>query len=194
MIPVFLDLDRTLIRHSTSNLEFQQYLKVNGFSSTASTIFHNKLFNRLKLKTWISNQPLSIDYSREFNSEVISLVRKFELSGAPIILATASPRASVERVLAQCPLKFQHIITSSHSKNIKGAKKLTEIQKYLESHTSPNFIYIGDTIADLKIMKNATESIFVGKKMVYLVGRHLIQISGLERVKIERPKERGRLK
>jgi phosphoserine phosphatase len=121
-------------------------------------------------------------------------VTKFELSGAPIILATASPRVSVERVLAQCPLKFQHIITSSHSKNIKGVKKLTEIQKYLESHTSPDFIYIGDAIADLKIMKNATESIFVGKKMVYLVGRHLIQISGLERVKIERPKERGRLK
>ena len=194
MIPVFLDLDRTLIWHSTSNLEFQQYLKVNGFSSTVLTILRNKLFNRLKLKTWISNQPLSIDYSREFNFEVISLVRKFELSGSPVILATASPRVSVERVLAQCPLKFQHIITSSHSKNIKGVKKLTEIQKYLESHTSPDFIYIGDAIADLKIMKNATESIFVGKKMVYLVGRHLIQISGLKSLKIERPKERGRLK
>ncbi len=190
MIPVYVDLDRTLIRRSTSTLELRNFLFANGLFSTIRMVYQKKLFNRLKLKTWISGQPIQIDYTNEFNSEIISLVQAFKKDGHPVILATASPLFSAERVLAQCPVTFQELITSSNSNNIKGIKKLYEIQRSLEHYDSINFIYIGDAFADLKIMKIATESYFVGRGIIFLIGHYIFRISGFKKVKLQmRPKE-----
>jgi hypothetical protein len=93
-------------------------------------------------------------------------------------------------VLAQCPVTFQELITSSNSNNIKGIKKLYEIQRSLEHYDSINFIYIGDAFADLKIMKIATESYFVGRGIIFLIGHYIFRISGFKKVKLQmRPKE-----
>jgi len=185
VIPVFVDLDGTLISHSTSSLELSSFVRTNGFGRTVLVIFRKRLFTRLNLKTWISSQPMYIDYSPQFNSDVVALVRDYERKGNPIILATASPRISAERVVAQCPVKFQELITSSHSKNIKGAKKLSEIQKSLKKYKSTDFIYVGDAIADLKIMKSASVSFFAGKKIIFLIGRYIIRIPGFQELRLK---------
>jgi phosphoserine phosphatase len=176
---VYVDLDRTLIRRSTSTLELRDFIIVNGFVSTILIVFNYKLFSKLKLKTWISKQPNNVDYSSEFNPDVISLTQEFKSKGSPVILATASPRISAERVISQCPVTFNELITSSDTKNIKGLKKLAEIQKSLEFYKTSEFVYIGDSIADLKIMKSSAKSYFVGKKLVLLIGRVIYQIRQL---------------
>ena len=182
MIPVYVDLDRTLIRRSTSTLELRNYVLGNGLTSTIFAFLENRLFTKLKLKSWVSEQPTEIDYSNQFNPEVISLIRDFKLNGSPIILATASTRISTDRVMAQCPIQFDEIITSSSSKNIKGLKKLSEIQKSLKLYESNSFVYIGDSFHDLKVMKNSSRSFFVGKKMVYFLGRYLYQITEFNKI------------
>ena len=176
---MYVDLDRTLLRRSTSTLELRDFIVVNGFVGTILIIFKNKLFSKLKLKTWISKQPNNVDYSSQFNPDVISLTQEFKSKGSPVILATASPRISAERVISQCPVTFNELITSSDTKNIKGLKKLAEIQKSLEFYKSSEFVYVGDSIADLKIMKSSAKSYFVGKKLVLLIGKVIYQIPHL---------------
>ena len=191
MIPVYVDLDRTLIKRSTSTLELRNYVLRNGLKGVISAILKNRLFTKLKLKSWVSEQPTEIDYSNQFKPEVISLILDFRLNGSPIILATASTRISTERVMAQCPIEFDEWITSSRSKNIKGIKKLSEIQKSLKLYGSNSFVYVGDSFHDLKIMRSSSQSFFVGKKMVYFLGRYLFQITEFKNINSLTQTDRG---
>ena len=102
--------------------------------------------------------------------------------GSELILATASPASSTNRVISQSPIEFNEIISSNDRINLKGSKKLAAIRKWMENKEKQDFIYIGDSFADLKIMKNAAESFFVGSKPVYFVGKHILRIKNIQRI------------
>ena len=111
MIPVFVDMDGTLIKGSTSSLEIHSFLKKNGTFRLGFSIVKNRLFSRLKLKTWLSNQELDqVEY--EFNQEIVEILEKLQGKGVELNLATASPPSSTERVMNQSPVVFQELISS----------------------------------------------------------------------------------
>lgn len=182
MIPVFVDMDGTLIKGSTSSTEIKSYLKKSGIFQLVRNVIKHRLFNRLKLKTWVSNQELDpLEY--EFNQEVAEILRKLQYKGVRLILATASPALSTERVLECSPLVFQEVISSNRQTNLKGSKKLISIQGYLNKNGDTEFKYIGDSYIDLQIMKHSTSSIFVGSTFHYLIGKYIKRIKQLQNLK-----------
>ena len=181
MIPVFVDMDGTLICGSTSSLEIKMYIKKYGLAYLAGKILKNSLNSRLKLKTWISNQKFD-EITYKFDQEIVSFLLKSQALGSELILATASPASSTNRVMSQSPIEFDQIISSNDKTNLKGYKKLAAIVKWMESKGNQDFIYIGDSFADLKIMKNASESFFVGRKILYFVGKYILQIRNIQRI------------
>jgi phosphoserine phosphatase len=130
----------------------------------------------LKFKTWISDQAIEIDYSCKFNEQVVTFLRKRKSFGDELILATGSPSKSAARVLEQSPIKFDDVLTSSINLNLKGKNKLSQIQEYLRLSGDKEFTYIGDALIDLKIMREAQKSYFVGKKLVYLIGKFVFKV------------------
>jgi len=181
VIPVFVDMDGTLIEGSTSTLEIKNYIKKNDLAHLTRKILKNSLYTRLKLKTWISNQNLD-HLKYKFDQEIVIILRKYQVTGSKLILATASPAFSTNRVISQSPIIFNEIISSNAHTNLKGSKKLVEIKKWLKNSESQDFVYIGNSFADLKIMKSAKESIFVGSTINYLVGKYLFRIEKIKKI------------
>lgn len=176
MIPLFVDLDGTLIKCSTTGEETRRYIKKNGLFKTLAEVSREGLFSKLKFKTWISDQAIEIDYSCKFNEQVVTFLRKRKSFGDELILATGSPSKSAARVLEQSPIKFDDVLTSSINLNLKGKNKLSQIQEYLRLSGDKEFTYIGDALIDLKIMREAQKSYFVGKKLVYLIGKFVFKV------------------
>ncbi len=176
MIPLFVDLDGTLIKCSTTGEETRRYIKKNGLFKTLAEVSREGLFSKLKFKTWISDQAIEIDYSCKFNEQVVTFLRKRKSFGDELILATGSPSKSAARVLEQSPIKFDDVLTSSINLNLKGKNKLSQIQEYLRLSGDKEFTYIGDALIDLKIMREAQNSYFVGKKLVYLIGKFVFKV------------------
>jgi phosphoserine phosphatase len=176
VIPLFVDLDGTLIKCSTTGEETRRYIKKNGLFKTLAEVSREGLFSKLKFKTWISDQAIEIDYSCKFNEQVVTFLRKRKSFGDELILATGSPSKSAARVLEQSPIKFDDVLTSSINLNLKGKNKLSQIQEYLRLSGDKEFTYIGDALIDLKIMREAQNSYFVGKKLVYLIGKFVFKV------------------
>ena len=174
-------MDGTLIIGSTSSLEIKKYIKSYGLTHLAGKIMKNSLNSRLKLKTWISNQKFD-QITYKFDQEIVSFLLKSQALGSELILATASPASSTNRVISQSPIEFNEIISSNDRINLKGSKKLAAIRKWMENKEKQDFIYIGDSFADLKIMKNAEKSFFVGSKPVYFVGKYILRIKNIQRI------------
>jgi 2-hydroxy-3-keto-5-methylthiopentenyl-1-phosphate phosphatase len=102
--------------------------------------------------------------------------------GAQLILATASPALSTNRVIGQSPILFNETISSNAHINLKGSKKLEAIRKRMKNEKNQDFIYFGDSFVDLKIMKNAKESVFVGSSVVYFVGKYIFRIQRFQTI------------
>lgn len=179
MIPVFVDMDGTLIKGSTSSTEIKSYLKKNGIFQLTQKVFKYRLFNRLKLKTWISNQEHD-QLKYEFNQDILQILRALQNKGVKLILATASPARSTERVLGYLPMEFHEVISSNGYTNLKGSKKLRAIKEYLNKNDCSEFFYIGDAYIDLEIMKHSKSSIFVGSGIHFLIGKNISRIRNLQ--------------
>jgi hydroxymethylpyrimidine pyrophosphatase-like HAD family hydrolase len=179
---VFVDLDGTLINGSTSSFELKRYIRIHGVKKSVTKFLQSRLFNRLKLKTWLSTQPTISDCAFDFNLDVIKILEKLGAMGYPMILATASPMASALRAAQQAPVDFEEILSSSRSVNLKGSKKLLAINKLLQQKDCTDFIYLGDAFVDLQIMKKANKSYFAGNLLIYLIGKHLLRIKSIHRV------------
>jgi phosphoserine phosphatase len=182
VIPVFVDMDGTLIKGSTSSTEIKSYVKKNGIFQLTRNVIKNRLFDRLKLKTWVSNQEHdSLKY--DFNQEILQLLRELQNKGLRLILATASPALSTERVMSYSPLEFQDVISSNSFTNLKGSKKLIAIKLYMNKNHVSEFFYIGDSYVDLEIMKHSKSSLFVGRKIHFLIGKYISRIDNLHNLK-----------
>ena len=182
MIPVFVDMDGTLIKGSTSSLEIRSFLKENGPFRLGYSIITNQLFSRLKLKTWLSNQEFEqVQY--EFDQEIVEVLKKLQRKGTKLTLATASPSSSTKRVMNQSPIVFQELISSDEVTNLKGSKKLEAIKSSLYNNNAFDFFYIGDSYVDLKIMKHSKSSLFVGGKIPFLFGKYLYRIKKFQNLK-----------
>ncbi len=179
---VFVDLDGTLINGSTSSFELKEFIRVHGIKKSITTFIRNRLFGKLKLKTWISTQSSINECLFDFNSDVVKILEKLHGMKYPLILATASPTASALRAANQATIDFEEILSSSGRINLKGSKKLLAINELMQRKGCTDFIYLGDAWTDLQIMKRAEESYFTGHYITYSIGKYLLNIRNMHRV------------
>lgn len=89
--------------------------------------------------------------------EVLALIEDHgQRSGGPVILASASPHQAVLQI-GEVVGKFDHAVGST-TVNLKGAKKLTEIQRLCPK----GFDYVGDSSCDLAIWSKARTAYVIG--------------------------------
>jgi hydroxymethylpyrimidine pyrophosphatase-like HAD family hydrolase len=179
---VFVDLDGTLLKGSTSSMELKRHIKIHGVVKSLSEFIRNRLFTRLTLKNWLSTQPTTEGCEFEFNLDVIKILEKLHSQGHLTVLATASPPASALRALNQAPIIIEEVLSSSKSVNLKGTNKLKAIEEMVQRKNCIGFIYLGDAFIDLKIMKKAHESYFAGSVFLYLIGKYLLKVRNMHRI------------
>jgi hypothetical protein len=99
-----------------------------------------------------------IDAARlPYRRDVIDYLREERGRGRTIVLATAAYRSIAEPVASYLHL-FDDVIATDGSNNLKGAAKLEAIKKHCGNR---DFVYAGDSTADLPILHAASGGILV---------------------------------
>lgn len=159
-VPLFVDLDETLIR-------------VDLLVESASQLLARKPWlvfplgmrvlsgDRSGLKQWLAERTSIDPVALPYRQEVLELIAERRAAGAKIILATASHREFAEPVAAHLGC-FDGVLATDKTRNLKGAAKLVAIRQELEQMGADRFDYVGDCAADLPIFKEADQSYLFG--------------------------------
>jgi 4-hydroxybenzoate polyprenyltransferase len=152
-IPLFVDLDGTLIHTDLLIESIFQYLKINplGIFQIIFWLVSGKAY----LKTRLSERVDLAISSLPFNEELIRFLQNEKNNGRRLYLMTASSEKYAQQVASHLEF-FDGVFASTESINMKGEVKL---RKCNESSTS--FGYVGNDAVDFKIFKYADQSILV---------------------------------
>ncbi|MDO9161267.1 MAG: UbiA family prenyltransferase [Methylococcaceae bacterium] len=154
IVPLVVDLDGTLTPTDTLVESIIQLgkqhpvdlLKLPFWLLKGRAEFKANIANRLTLKA--SNLPYRV--------ELIDYLRHEKQNGRPLILATAANSSIADAVAAHLDL-FDTVLASSENLNLKGSAKLAAIQETVGT----DFVYAGDSKADLPIWQAAQAAILV---------------------------------
>ena len=154
-IPLYVDLDGTLIKTDLLFETFIEFIKKNPFNILLSIkwLLEGKAYLKSKLaqNTFIDLEKLP--YKELF----LSYLKNESNKGRKIILATGTNFTLARRVSNYLKI-FSDIIASDEEKNIKGKTKLTQIMK---NSGNSLFDYAGNSKNDLIIFKHSESSILV---------------------------------
>jgi 4-hydroxybenzoate polyprenyltransferase len=170
--PLVVDLDGTITPTDTLLESVIRMIKRSPLS--LFTLPWLLLRGRAAFKDAVARQAgVSADLL-PYREALISYLRDEKTTGRRIILATAAHQSIAESVSTHLGL-FDDIIATDLNRNLKGTAKLQAIQERLGNE----FVYAGDSRADIPIWRAASAAILVG------VPNALAQSVG-ERVPIER--------
>lgn len=154
-IPLYVDLDQTLIKTDLLYETFIEFIKQHPLNILLSIkwLLKGKAFLKYKLaqKTFIDVENLP------YNEPFLSYLKSEQNNGRKIILATASNIKLAKRISNHLNL-FSEIIASDEKNNIKGKTKLNHIK---ENSANGLFAYAGNSKNDLIIFQHAKSSILV---------------------------------
>lgn len=101
-----------------------------------------------------------LDVSRlPWRDEFLDWLRAQRQAGRSIYLATAAHRQIADDV-AQSLALFDGVLATQHGVNLKGRHKLQAIRQ----HVAQDFVYAGDSAADLDIWREAKGAVLVGAR------------------------------
>jgi len=154
-IPLYIDLDGTLIKTDLLFETFIEFIKKNPFNILLSIrwLLKGKAYLKSKLA---QNTFLDIE-KLPYNEPFLSYLKNESNNGRKIILATATNFTLAKRVSNYLKI-FSDIIASDEKKNIKGKTKLSQIE---ENSGNSLFDYAGNSKNDLIIFKHSKSSILV---------------------------------
>lgn len=95
--------------------------------------------------------------SLPYNESLLGYLRAQKANGRSIVLATAAHESIAQQVAEHVGL-FDRVLASNPTTNLKGTEKLTAIQR----EVGADFIYAGDSSADLPIWRASGRAIVVG--------------------------------
>lgn len=156
---LFVDLDKTFIHCNSFSRELRFFVKKTGYVQSLAKFSRISQFSRLSIKVFIHEQNLKLDYSKCVNYLVLDLISKYKLQGYRIVLATAAIEESARYIVNTFDC-FDDVIGSSDKVNLKGRRKLMEIENLVGSKS---FIYIGDSKKDFVIFKSSISSILISR-------------------------------
>ncbi|RKR82251.1 4-hydroxybenzoate polyprenyltransferase [Mucilaginibacter gracilis] len=158
-VPIVVDLDGTLIASDC----YAEALIGLIFSKPVKAI---KAIFFILFKS-IAASKIFVSINSNFKAEllpyrenVLSLLKRENEKGRKIILATAAPEAMAWDVANHLGL-FTEVIATTSEINLKGRNKKNAIEGILGGL---NYIYIGDSTADIPILESAMYPAFVGSK------------------------------
>jgi 4-hydroxybenzoate polyprenyltransferase/phosphoserine phosphatase len=154
--PIVVDLDGTLTPSDT--LLESMLLAVK---QQPSVLFMLPLWlrqGRAVFKASIAERVsnLTVGDTWPYRNDLLEYLRYEKSCGRRIVLATAAHRSIAEPVAVHLDL-FESVLASDANCNLKGNTKLAAIRK----HVGPDFIYAGDSDADLPIWQASRGAILV---------------------------------
>ncbi len=153
--PLIVDLDGTLTPSDTLVESVIKLVKQSPFNLLRLPIW--LLRGKSQLKNAVAQHT---EFSAEhlpYNESLLAYLRDEKAKGRQIVLATAAHRSIAEAVSMHLGL-FDLVLATDANLNLKGKAKLQAI----EGAVGKNFVYAGDSLADLPIWKAAEAAILVG--------------------------------
>ena len=106
-----------------------------------------------------AHHPLDVD-TLPWREEFLAWVRQQRAGGRTVVLATAAHVSIAQRVSARLGL-FDAVLATDAAHNLKGVAKLEAIR----AHVGADFVYAGDSQADLPIWAAARGAVLVGASL-----------------------------
>lgn len=153
-IPLVIDLDGTLTPTDTLVESIIQLCKQHPFDLLKLPFWLIK--GRSSFKASIANRSTLSVTTLPYRTNLVNYLRNEKKNGRQLILATAANSNIANAVAAHLDL-FDTVLSSSEIHNLKGTEKLIAIQKSVGSQ----FVYAGDSKADLPIWQAAQAAILV---------------------------------
>jgi 4-hydroxybenzoate polyprenyltransferase len=154
-LPLVVDLDGTLTLTDTLAESVIQIVRMNPLNLFRLPVW--LLGGRAAFKKAIASRTDPLAESLPYRESLVDYLIAEKRRGRPIILATAAHRSVAERVSAHLNL-FDDVIATDDGDNLKGSAKLAQIR----SRIGHNFVYAGDSRADLPIWKAARAAVLAG--------------------------------
>ncbi len=153
--PLIVDLDGTLTPTDTLIESVIQLVKQSplNFLRLPLWIFRGRATLKHEVASRTSISAENLPYHEPF----LAYLRSERNDGRRIILATAAHRAIAENVSAHLGL-FDQVLATDENHNLKGAAKLHAIQEAIGA----DFVYAGDSRADIPIWEAARAGVLVG--------------------------------
>lgn len=158
LCPIVVDLDGTLTPTDTlaeSLLKLCKRSPTKFFSSWRSLVFGIAAFKR-KVSDLIYLDVKTLPY----RENLVAFLKNEKQAGRRLILATAADQKIAFAVADHMEL-FDEVLSSDGKENLKGKAKLRAIQRLVGT----DFIYAGDSKADMEIWKASKAAILVGNKV-----------------------------
>jgi 4-hydroxybenzoate polyprenyltransferase/phosphoserine phosphatase len=160
-LPLFVDLDQTLIRTDTLIESLFLHIKRRPFIVFLLPLW--LLRGRAYLKARLAEGTHLDAAHLPYNVDLCDDLRRQAAAGRRVYLASASHRSLAEQV-AQHLGFFTSVLASDGEVNLKGRRKLAAIQALAPQ----GFDYAGDSRADLPIWRAANKAIVVGASPGFL--------------------------
>lgn len=152
MIYLAVDLDNTLLKTDVL-LE----LIWSSFSQSLIQFLKTRSFNRGQIKRKLASFAELDVTVLPYNSEVLQCIQNWRAKGGKVALVTATDQLIAEKIAAHLGL-FDEVYGSDGQVNLKGENKARFI---VERLGEKNFIYMGDSEADLPVWAVAARAITV---------------------------------
>lgn len=160
MIPLYVDLDGTLLRgDSLHEACVRLLLKPTKFWSVGLSLLRGKAAFKQKVMESVELSAAMLPYRQEF----IKWLKVQKSSGRKLILATGADREIATRIAAHLNL-FDDILASDGKTNITGKNKLDVIR--IHAGYQP-FAYAGNASIDLVIWNDCASAVLVGEGTKY---------------------------
>jgi 4-hydroxybenzoate polyprenyltransferase len=153
--PLVVDLDGTLTPTDTLVESVVHLVKIAPFSAMKIPFWLLK--GRAEFKESVARHSRFSTRNLPFRDPLVEYLREERAKGRRIVLATAAHRSIADRVAEQLGL-FDEVLATSGALNLKGKNKLDLIQ----ARFGQDFIYAGDSSADIPIWKASKGAVLVG--------------------------------
>lgn len=156
--PLIIDLDGTLIL--TDSLHETLLILIKECPYSIFRLIKIWFQGKAKFKKFVYEQVGYKADKMPYRSEIIDYILQEKLKGRRIYLATAAYKGIADKT-ADFINYFDGVIATDAELNLKGIRKLEAIQQKI----GQNFIYAGDSDADIVIWKKSCGAIIVGDKV-----------------------------
>ena len=153
--PLVVDLDGTLTPTDTLVESIVQLLTLSPLNLLRLPLW--LLRGRAAFKAEIASRTHISAPHLPFRESLLDYLRSERAGGRRIVLATAAHRSIADAVASHLDC-FDAVLATESNCNLKGAEKLFAIH----SAVGENFVYAGDSAADLPIWKASRAAVLVG--------------------------------
>lgn len=153
-IPLYVDLDGTLVSIDVFVAGLKTMLRRNPLTLFVLPFMLSG--GRPGIKRHVARRVPVDAAALPYRRDVLSFLQEERAAGRTIVLATAAHRVVADAVAAHLRL-FDDILATDTGRNLKGEAKLRAIR----AHAAGDFAYMGDSSADIPILRAAAEGYLV---------------------------------